>query len=87
MREARSHVERQLDRLADKERQLLEAMAQLGLQERTATAIAHELGYGSATQIGTAAQRLDSIRGLIVRGKPYHSRVRTVEAYLTGTWP
>jgi len=87
MHEARSHVERQLDRLPDKERQLLEAMAQLDPQERTATSIARELGYGSAAQIGTAAQRLDSIRGLIVRGKPYHFRVRTVEAYLTGTWP
>jgi hypothetical protein len=83
-REARSHVERQLDRLPDKERQLLEAMANIDPSGRTATAIARELGYSSATQIGTAAQRLDSIRGLIVRGKPYHFRVRTVEAYLTG---
>jgi hypothetical protein len=85
-REARSHVERQLDRLPDKERQRLEAMASIGPSGRTATAIARELGYSSATQIGTAAQRLDSIRGLIVRGKPYHFRVRTVEAYLTGSF-
>ncbi|MBW3653503.1 MAG: hypothetical protein KY433_07915 [Actinobacteria bacterium] len=57
------HVERQLDRLPPAERALLEVMADLPAEERTATRIAREMGYDKASQIGPTAQRLDTVRG------------------------
>lgn len=85
--EAARHVERQLHRLPQQERALLEAMVGLPEDDRTASRIAAEMGYDAVSRIGTPAARLDSDRGLIERGKPYRFRVRTVEAYLAGTWP
>lgn len=86
-REARTHVERLVGRLPELERRFVEAMAELDPDDRTLTRVAHELGYDAATQLGPTAQRLDTVRGIIERGRPYSFRVRTVEAYLQGTWP
>lgn len=85
--EAVRHAVRQLDRLPERERRLLEAMAELPPDERTATRLAQAMGYDNATQIGTAAQRLEVTRGLIDRGKPYSFRVPLVERFLQGRWP
>lgn len=85
--EATQHVERILSRLPAKERQLLQVMADLADGERSATRIASEMGYASPTQIGSAAQRLDTTRQVISRGKPYRFRHRAIEAYLTSDWP
>ena len=82
-----THVERLLDRLPDLERSFLEAMAQLDPGDRTATSIARALGYERASQVGATARRLDTVRGILARGKPYAFRVRAVEAYLGGDWP
>ncbi|MFT4264563.1 MAG: AAA family ATPase [Nocardioides sp.] len=86
-REAESHVERILDRLPERERQLLEVMAALPAADRSATAIAQAMGFATAAQAGPTAQRLDTVRGIIDRGKPYAFRHRAVEAYLTSDWP
>lgn len=85
--EAVTHVERLLGRLPELERALLETMAAMPPEDRTATAIARALGYERASQIGPTAQRLDTVRGILARGKPYSFRVRAVEAYLGGDWP
>jgi hypothetical protein len=85
--EARRHVERHLERLPDLERAVLDTMAALPAEERTPTTIARALGYATASQIGSATRRLDTVRGIITRGTPYTFRARTVEAYLTGDWP
>lgn len=85
--EATAHVERILTRLPERERQLVEAMARLEPGERTLTTIAKEMGLEGATQAGPTAQRLDTIRGVIERGRPYTFRHRAVEAYLTTEWP
>lgn len=86
-REARTHVERLLGRLPDLERAFVEVMAGLDDEDRTLTRIARELGYERGTQLGPTAQRLDTVRGIVERGRPYTFRVRTVEAYLQGGWP
>ncbi|PCE16366.1 AAA family ATPase [Microbacterium sp. SZ1] len=86
-REAASHVERILERLPARERQLLQAMADLPAVERTATRIAEAMGFSKVTEVGPTAQRLDTVRGIIDRGKPYTFRHRAVEAYLTSDWP
>jgi len=85
--EAASHVERVLDRLPDKEVDFIRAMAALEPGERTATNIAKQMGYEKATNIGPFSQRLDTVRGIISRGKKYTFRHRALEAYLTGEWP
>lgn len=86
-REATAHVERILERLPARERQLLQAMAELPQPERTLTRIAEAMGFAKATDAGPTAQRLDTVRGIIDRGKPYSFRHRAVEAYLTSDWP
>lgn len=86
-REARAHVERILNRLPARERDLLTAMSRLDPEDRTATRITKELGLGKATEIGPIAQRLDTVRGIIERGKPYSFRHRAVEALLSSEWP
>ena len=86
-REATAHVERILERLPARERQLLQAMAALPAPERTLTGIAEAMGFSKVTEAGPAAQRLDTVRGIIDRGKPYTFRHRAVEAYLTSDWP
>lgn len=85
--EAEAHVQRILERLPPREREVLEAMAGLDPRDRTLTRIAQRAGFARATDAGTAAQRLDVTRGIIRRGKPYTFRHRAVEAYLTSSWP
>lgn len=86
-REATAHVERILERLPARERQLLQVMAELPAAERTATRIAEAMGFSKVTEVGPTAQRLDTVRGIIDRGKPYTFRHRAVEAYLSSDWP
>ena len=85
--EASSHVERVLNRLPPRERQFVAAMAALPPRERQLTRIAEAMGLDSATQVGPTSRRLDTVRGIIDRGKPYAFRNRAVEAYLTTDWP
>lgn len=85
--EARQRVEQQLERLPGNERAMLETMAALDADERTLTTIAKAMGYEQASQAGPTARRLDTVRGLISRGRPYGFRARAVEAYLRGGWP
>lgn len=87
LNEVRAHVERVLERLPPKERELLEVMAALDLTERTATTIAREMGYPNAPNIGPFAQRLDTTRGIISRGRRYTFRHRALEAHLVSGWP
>lgn len=53
----------------------------------TLTKIATAMGHDKASDAGPTSQLLDSIRGIISRGKPYRFRHRAVEAYLTTDWP
>lgn len=85
--EASAHVERVLDRLPPRERQFLEAMASLDPSQRYQAKIAAAAGFAKPTDAGPASQRLDKVRGIIKRGKPYSFRHRAVEAYLTSNWP
>lgn len=85
--EAVAHVERILNRLPEKESAFVYAMADLDPEERTATNIARSLGYEQAQNIGPFAQRLDTIRGILDRGRRYRFRHRALEAYLTSDWP
>lgn len=62
-------------------------MAALEPKERTLTAIAKSMGLDRGSAAGPTSQRLDSIRGILRRGKPYTFRHRAVEAYLTTQWP
>ncbi|WP_432547753.1 P-loop NTPase family protein [Kineococcus sp. SYSU DK004] len=86
-REASAHVERILGRLPQREREFLEAMARLPPADRTLTRIAATAGFTSAAAAGPTSQRLDTVRGIIGRGRPYSFRHRAVEAYLTSDWP
>ena len=85
--EATSHVERILGRLPRRELDFVEAMARLSPKERVLTRIAAEAGFDRPTDAGPASQRLDRVRGIIERGKPYSFRHRAVEAFLTSDWP
>ncbi|SEN98660.1 AAA family ATPase [Cryobacterium luteum] len=85
--EAITHVERILARLPKRELDFVHAMAELPARERTLTRVATEMGYEKTTDAGPTSQRLDSVRGIIERGKPYTFRHRAVEAYLTSDWP
>lgn len=85
--EATSHVERTLGRLPQRELDLVHAMAKLPPNQRTLTQIAAEAGFDKPTDAGPASQRLDRVRGIITRGKPYSFRHRAVEAFLTSDWP
>lgn len=86
-REATAHVERILQRLPARERQFLQAMAELPAAERTLTRIADEMGFAKVTDAGPTSQRLDTVRGIIDRGRRYTFRHRAVGAYLTSDWP
>ncbi|CAN5701859.1 hypothetical protein BH10ACT10_BH10ACT10_28930 [soil metagenome] len=66
---------------------MVEAMAAMPPQDRTATKIAQAMGFTNATQAGPTAQRLDTVRGIVDRGRLYTFRHRAVEAYLTTGWP
>lgn len=83
--EAAGHVSRLVDRLPERERELLEAMMRLPPSRRTLSQIAQRLDR-APTQLGTPAQRLEA-RGIIERGKPYRFTARTVEGLLSGRWP
>lgn len=85
--EATSHVERILTRLPAREREFIEAMAELDPSERTLTQIATKMGLPRASSAGPTSQRLDSQRGIISRGTRYSFRHRAIEAYLTSDWP
>lgn len=85
--EATAHVERILDRLPARERQFVDAMAMLPAQDRELTTIARAMGLANGAAAGPTSQRLDRVRGIIQRGKPYTFRHRAVEAYLTSDWP
>ncbi len=85
--EAASHVERILERLPGRESDFLRTMAGLPPSARTLTRIADALGLAKPTDAGPTSQRLDAVRGIISRGKPYTFRHRAVEAYLTSDWP
>lgn len=86
--EAETHVQRILERLPAREREFLEAMAQLPPPERTLTNIARALDYHRASDAGPTAQRLDLIRRVIRRGRPHYTfRNRAVGAYLESDWP
>lgn len=85
--EAEAHVLRILDRLPDREREFLEVMAELAPEDRTLTTIARTIGHAKATDAGPTSQRLDVVRGIIHRGRPYGFRHRAVGAYLTSSWP
>ena len=85
--EAEAHVQRILDRLPARERQFIEAMAELAPEERSLTNIARKAGCEKATDAGPTAQRLDRTRRIIHRGRPYRFRHRAVEARLTSNWP
>ena len=86
-REATAHVERILERLPRRERQFLQAMADLPAADRTLTRVAQVMGLANATDAGPTSQRLDTVRGIISRGRLYTFRHRAVEAYLTSDWP
>lgn len=85
--EAMAHVERILARLPQRETAFVRAMAELPPPDRTLTRIAQQLGYSKTTDAGPTAQRLDTVRGIVSRGRPYSFRHRAVEAYLTSDWP
>lgn len=85
--EASAHVERILNRLPTREHEFIDAMAALPPADRKLTKIAEQMGMTAATQVGPTSQRLDTVRGIITRGKPYSFRNRAVEAYLTTDWP
>ena len=85
--EATRHVEKILERLPERERELLAAMAKLPPEQRSATAVAKQAGYSDASDIGSAASRLELSRGIIHRGKPYGFTHRAIEAYFTADWP
>ena len=85
--EITSHVERILRRIPKGERHLIDAMISLAKTERTATKIAEAMGKRGPNEIGSTAQRLDDVRGIISRGKPYTFRHKAIEAYLSSEWP
>ena len=80
-------MQRILDRLPPREREFIEAMAELAPEERSLTNIAKRLGHKRATEAGPTAQRLDLTRRIIRRGRPYRFQHRAVGAYLTSEWP
>ncbi len=84
---ARTHVERSLDQLPDRERAVLDACAAMPAQARTATSVAERLGRPSSSAIASALQRLDTTRGILRRGQPLTFRMHTAEALLTRGWP
>ncbi|WME23764.1 ATP-binding protein [Brachybacterium sp. GU-2] len=85
--EAATHVERIIERLPEREREMLEAMVGLPPEERSLKNIAQAMGFEKSTQAGTTAQRLDTIRKIIRRGKVYTFRNRAIEAFLSSEWP
>lgn len=85
--EAASHVERSLGRLPGREREFLDAMIELPPEERSLKNIALAMGFEKSAQIGPFAQRLDTNRKIVERGRLYTFRNRAIEAYLSSDWP
>lgn len=83
--EAVAHIERLIARAPERERQMLQAMAELSPEHRTLTQIAERMGMRAAN-LGSAAQRLEQ-RGLLIRGRLYRFTARAIEGYLRGEWP
>ena len=69
-------------RLPAREREFLQAMAELEPEERSLTNIARKMGYRKTTDAGPIAQRLDVSRGIIQLGRPHSFRNRAVDAHL-----
>lgn len=84
---AAGHVERVLERLPSRERELLGTMIELPAHERSLKNIVRTMGYERSSQIGPIAQRLDTNRKIIERGRLYTFRNRAIEAYLSSDWP
>jgi len=42
--------------------------------------------FAKATDVGPSSPRLDRVRGIIERSKPYSFRHRAIEAFLTSDW-
>lgn len=85
--EAAGHVERIIERLPQREREMLEAMIDLPPDKRSLKNIATSMGFEKSTQAGPTSQRLDTNRKIIRRGKIYTFRNRAIEAYLSSEWP
>jgi len=85
--EASGHISRIINRLPEKERLLVETMAKLAPEDRTATNVAQVMGFSDSSQIGTTAKSLDEGRKIIFRGKPYSFQNKAIEAFLTSEWP
>ena len=85
--EAEAHVQRVLERLPKRERDLLETMASLPEEERRLISIAQSMGFTKGSELGPTSERLDRVRGIIRRGNPYTFRHQAVEKYLTTDWP
>jgi hypothetical protein len=85
--EAAGHVERMVERLPGREREMLDAMVGLPAEERSLKNIAEAMGYTKSSQAGPTSQRLDTNRKIIRRGQIYTFRNRTIEAYLSTEWP
>lgn len=85
--EAETHVRHILNRLPQREREFIKAMAELAPDERSLTNIAEHLGYRRSSDVGPTAQRLDLIRRIIERGRPCRFHNRAIEAHLTSEWP
>lgn len=65
-----------------REREPLQAMAELKPEERSLTNIDRKMGYRKTTDAGSTAQRLDVSRGIIQLGRPHSFRNRAVDAHL-----
>lgn len=85
--EAAGHVERMVERLPGREREMLDAMVGLPAEERSLKNIAEAMGFTKSSQAGPTSQRLDTNRKIIRRGKIYTFRNRAIEAYLSTDWP
>lgn len=62
-------------------------MAELPAEKRRLTRVAEEMGRSKTTDAGPTSQRLDTVRGIIDRGRPQAFRHRAIGDYLTSDWP
>lgn len=65
-----------------REREPLQAMAELKPEKRSLTNIDRKKGYRKTTDAGSTGQRLDVSRGIIQLGRPHSFRNRAVGAHL-----
>lgn len=83
--EMTDHARRALDRLPQRERELLEALVSLPPDKRTLTGAGRTLNR-TAAELGSYSARLE-MRSIINRGRPITVTARPVEAYMAGQWP